>query len=490
MTQSSNAITVLKNGNTGIGADTPSAKLEVAGQMKITGGNPAAGKVLTSDANGLASWQNAASGPFSSSGGITRNSPITDHLVFGSSSLEDVSGTADDIRLFFNKTKGAFRAGRSTTVEWNDASVGQFSAAFGDNNKASGPNSFASGVASVASGSVATAIGFYLNATAMLSTAVGSYNVGSGTKDSWVETDPIFEIGNGIPGSAKSNAVTVLKNGSTGIGTHTPSQKLHIKGSAAGNAVLLIEPNKWAGAGDYGEVRFGDANHYIRGEHTAGMTFYDADKFNFSGGKVGIGTATPAYKLDVAGDRIRLFETTTSDWIALRTDGGSNDYLDFSWGGGSLVMQGAATNENIIMNPSMNRVGIRTWTPQYDLDVNGNIRATGSVYYGGTTTTTGTAYNKPDYVFGEDYKALQTGEIEMFLKENNHLPWVTSAEKEKQENGEATDMTRMAFETLESVENLQLQIISQQKLIKEQHEIIESLQIRLERIEKTLKTPK
>jgi hypothetical protein len=305
-----------------------------------------------------------------------------------------------------------------------------------------------------------------------------------------VETDPIFEIGNGIPGSAKSNAVTVLKNGSTGIGTHTPSQKLHIKGSAAGNAVLLIEPNKWTAAGDYGEVRFGDANHYIRGEHTAGMTFYDADKFNFSGGKVGIGTATPAYKLDVAGDRIRLFETTTSDWIALRTDGGSNDYLDFSWGGGSLVMQGAATNENIIMNPSMNRVGIRTWTPQYDLDVNGNIRATGSVYYGGTTTTTGTAYNKPDYVFGEDYKALQTGEIEMFLKENNHLPWVTSAEKEKQENGEATDMTRMAFETLESVENLQLQIISQQKLIKEQHEIIESLQIRLERIEKTLKTPK
>jgi hypothetical protein len=44
-------------GNVGIGTTGPGAKLEVNGQVKINGGAPGAGKVLTSDATGLASWQ-------------------------------------------------------------------------------------------------------------------------------------------------------------------------------------------------------------------------------------------------------------------------------------------------------------------------------------------------------------------------------------------------------------------------------------------------
>jgi hypothetical protein len=49
-------------GNVGIGSVTPGAKLEVSGQVKITGGTPGAGKVLTSDATGLATWQTPSGG--------------------------------------------------------------------------------------------------------------------------------------------------------------------------------------------------------------------------------------------------------------------------------------------------------------------------------------------------------------------------------------------------------------------------------------------
>ncbi len=55
--------------NIGIGTTTPSAKLDVNGQIKITGGSPAAGQVLTSDASGLATWEPVPA-------------PAVDHIYF------------------------------------------------------------------------------------------------------------------------------------------------------------------------------------------------------------------------------------------------------------------------------------------------------------------------------------------------------------------------------------------------------------------------
>ena len=52
---------IQQTGNVGIGTINPLAKLDVAGQIKITDGTHGAGKVLTSDANGLATWSSPAS---------------------------------------------------------------------------------------------------------------------------------------------------------------------------------------------------------------------------------------------------------------------------------------------------------------------------------------------------------------------------------------------------------------------------------------------
>lgn len=57
------------NGNVGIGLtlnEQATSRLDIGGQLRLRGGSPGLGKVLTSDANGLGSWQTPASG-----GGIT-----------------------------------------------------------------------------------------------------------------------------------------------------------------------------------------------------------------------------------------------------------------------------------------------------------------------------------------------------------------------------------------------------------------------------------
>lgn len=64
---------ITNSGNIGIGTANPGALLDINGQIKINGGSPGAGKVLTSDAAGLATWGTLSSGlPAGTSGQTLR----------------------------------------------------------------------------------------------------------------------------------------------------------------------------------------------------------------------------------------------------------------------------------------------------------------------------------------------------------------------------------------------------------------------------------
>ena len=145
----------------------------------------------------------------------------TDNFVFGSSSLDNLAGTTDDARFFFNKQKGAFRAGIAN-IQWNNDSLGIGSFASGFGNRAKGNYSAAFGYNTNAYGNCGSAFGIG-TVSADYYMAVGRYNKETVILPGF---DAAFVVGNGISASQRSNAFEVWSNGTVRIGN---------KGSLFGN---------------------------------------------------------------------------------------------------------------------------------------------------------------------------------------------------------------------------------------------------------------
>ncbi|CAL2080506.1 hypothetical protein [Tenacibaculum sp. 190524A05c] len=254
----SDAIVMLRNGNT-----TLNGKLTIDGDNQGAGTSytlPAqdgtANQIMSTDGSGNVSWTNASSnGAFSTATNVTSNSSgntATDDFVFGSIQLAN-NGTTndDDNRMFFDKSKAAFRVGVTPddiedgeiASQWNDTNVGFASFAAGIGSVASGDESVALGRYHTASGDNSVTIGSSNQANTLGAIAIGGSNVASGAASiaigdnvstssrsqitlginnvpiagsdhMFINTDPLFVIGNGTL-STPSNALVMLKNGNT-----------------------------------------------------------------------------------------------------------------------------------------------------------------------------------------------------------------------------------------------------------------------------------
>ena len=74
-------------------------------------------------------------------------------------------------------------------------------------------------------GKYATGIGSLLTVNSYGAFVVGQNNIDAGSTTAWNGSDPLFIVGNGLSPSSLSNAITILKNGNTGVGTSSPDQK-------------------------------------------------------------------------------------------------------------------------------------------------------------------------------------------------------------------------------------------------------------------------
>jgi hypothetical protein len=126
----------------------------------------------------------------------------------------------------------AFSMGHLTSA------IGPQSQSFGDGSTSKKWASTAFGWGTSADATAAVAMGEYTTAQSYASLVIGRYNLVSGS-DSWNDAEPAFIIGNGTSDVARSNSLTILKNGNVGIGYNNPASALHIDKSITGHVVYL-----------------------------------------------------------------------------------------------------------------------------------------------------------------------------------------------------------------------------------------------------------
>ncbi|MCG8579784.1 MAG: hypothetical protein MI866_07710 [Bacteroidales bacterium] len=425
------------NGSVGINTNTPAAnaKLDVNGNIKMVDGNQQTGYVMASDGNGVATWTDpktlvtgGVAEPFTTASNVTSNSLGTlgtDDFVFGSSQLDDDGDNTHDSRLFFDKSKAAFRAGNSSGTDWDEANIGFFSSAFGQNTIASGSNSMvwgsnteaihqyatawglstkATGISSTswgegvtasgygatvwggsdnfisgASGDFSTVWGYTSNAVGDVSTAFGGFNTANsfyetvlgaystdveGTAGTWVTTDRLFTIGNGTSDTERSNALTIYKDGTLNI---NDAYNLPAADGTAGQVLSTdgAGVTSWVSTDGLGNhvatQNLQTTGNWISGDGDNEGIYIDTD------GDVGLGLTNPSKQLHVYGAGQGRFENSTNE-----------RYVDINPGSATLDMYGGPfyinrfSDSNIILGLGGGKVGVgANVDPLYQLDVTG-----------------------------------------------------------------------------------------------------------------------
>ncbi|MBI2440209.1 MAG: tail fiber domain-containing protein, partial [Lentisphaerae bacterium] len=318
--------TIYDNGNIGIGVTAPGARLDVDGQIRIRGGGPGDREVLMSDANGLASWENIAL--------LERDPQVDDTLA--SNAVPRWNGTNLMSGSIYNLTNGNVGIGTTNPLYKLDVN-GNAALTEGLSLRQSGYDGSANNNKTAdithngarlkirmggANGRVP--IDFSMQDTPALYISPDPF-VGVGTTNPLVRLDVrvgadqhvgIREAGSissigafndagntyvplGIDASALS--LQFRSGGNVGIRTTNPSSPLHLR-----------QPDNYRDYGlyiqragsDYGAVMYMDTGGGVRigTKSDAGINYDDDYIFLGTGsGNVGVGTPSPAAKLDVNG---------------------------------------------------------------------------------------------------------------------------------------------------------------------------------------------
>lgn len=241
------------------------------------------------------------------------------------------------------------------------------------------------------------------------------YRIINQTSGSWADAPDAFVFqSNGNQGlnSANNNFIKVVNGASTlfvvkalgnvGIGTTSPSTKLHVtidNNTYAGNTIF---ENINTGTSAMAVVSFktaSNASQFTIGQvnNGGGAILYNAANTDMTfstnastrmtiaaGGNVGIGTTSPETKLHTAGNiTVPFTHTYNAEGSYTRkaifatgwnNNGDGRDYL--------TIQAPGSSSSKVVIDAS--NVGIGTIAPNYTLDVNGTFHSGGDAYFNGT----------------------------------------------------------------------------------------------------------
>ena len=217
-TNNNERLRILANGYVGINTNSPVAQLSLIGSASF------------------GSINNHITG--SSSFAVGSNDTITS---LGSIAVGDkVTATANACAIF-GKESSVNGYGSLVSGRYANAS-GNHSVAFGYIDSALADGAFVANKNNTVRGNHATAFGTFNYAPSYGEFTIGNYSTiyTASSSSSINSSDRVFTIGIGTGAGSRADAIVVLKNGNTGIGTNAPARKLHIAGTGSGVRVESV----------------------------------------------------------------------------------------------------------------------------------------------------------------------------------------------------------------------------------------------------------
>lgn len=254
---------------------------------------------------------------------------------------------------------------------------------------------------------------------------------------SWTMFD--YASGYHIPGITQ-------KSGNVGIGTTTPTGKLHIAGNFSGGIIQDVNDRPSIG---------------LSGQYPQAVLMSGGIDNPNHGPTVMLGS----YDSGTSG--------THKHW-SIGTSGRESTFLDIGYSVNDLNPHAGIRNYNgstIMTLLNTGNVGIGTTQPDAKLTVKGKIHA--------EEVKVDLNVPGPDYVFEKDYDLKSLEEVEKFVSEKKHLPEIPSAKEMKEEG---ISMGEMQMKLLQKIEELTLYSIEQNKKLAAQNTRVELLEKAIEEL--------